>query len=348
MRSLAHIAYSSKGKGIVLLLLAIVLLGTFLRAYDLGTESIWVDEASSIKLAVKDFISVIREAGYTQNHPPLYFVILHFWIRIFGDSEVATRSLSAIFGVASILLIYHVGSMLFYNRRIGLLVALLTAVSTYLIFYSQETRAYTLLLLLSLLSHFFFIRILRGGGYWQYIFYFTAIVLLGYTHIYGSFIIASQALSFLLFWGKHRTQRIRFLVTLVSGVIMLLPLLHFIGGRVTRWVGETGGWGVPTLTTFKYTLTRFSGYGTGQEYIMWIFITMIFLSFFSFKLQGKYWNWKGPVKSLNRLAKKIKFDHIEEQLIVFIWLFFSILAPFILSQFISPIYLTRYLVGASP
>lgn len=320
-----------------------------MRIYDLGTESIWLDEAFSIDFSAYYSVgSIIEESASTQTHPPLYFILLHFWINLFGTSEVATRSLSAIFGIISILLIYQVGSTLF-NRKVGLISGFLSAISSYHIYYSQEARSYTFLLLLSLLSYFLFIKILRGDRRWYYPCYFLTNLLLGYTHFYGLFIIASQALFFFLFWNKYKPQRVRFLGTLVISIIALLPLVSLLGGKVVA-IAERGFWiREPQLIDILGSLARFTGSGgAGQEFLLFTFITLVLFGLLSIRrLQGK-WVWRRPLESLNGLSWSVRLESIEEELLLFLWLSLSIVIPFIESKIMTPIYLTKYMIGASP
>ena len=114
-------------------LLGIVLIAAFLRLYHLGTQSMWVDEAWSVwisKLAVSQMV----QATAADVHPPLYYVLLHYWIMVFGSSESAVRLLSALFGVLAIPTIYVVGRQLF-NKEAGLAGALILALSSFNIRY---------------------------------------------------------------------------------------------------------------------------------------------------------------------------------------------------------------------
>src|SRR5450759_1174580 len=137
-------------------LLAIVILALFLRVYHWGTQSVWYDEAFSIWVAKMDLAQLARVTA-ADTHPPLYFLILHGWIGLFGDSELAVRFLSALFGVLAIPMMYMLGKLLF-DSEAGLWGALILAMSSFNIAYSQEARMYTLMLLLALLSMYFFIR----------------------------------------------------------------------------------------------------------------------------------------------------------------------------------------------
>jgi len=328
---------------ITLLLLLILALGGFLRIYDLGAESLWLDEAWSIHESAMSPQQIAEHA----NQPPLYFLILNFWINLFGTSEVALRSLSAIFGIISILFIYQVGSTLF-NRKVGLISGLLSAISYYHIYYSQEARGYSLLLLLSLLSYLLFIEILQEDGKWHYPIYFLANLLLGYTHIYGLFIIASQIFYFLLFWNKYRAQRVKFATTVAVTIVALLPLVPLMWGRVVS-IAQRGFWiPEPNLGTIWNSLATFAGSGGGREFILLTFVLLAIIGFFSIKMVENKWRWKEPLQNLSSLGRSIRLESIEQELLLIIWLFFPIVISFIISQFMTPIYLTRYTIGVSP
>ena len=93
-------------------LLGIVLVGAFLRVYQLAAQSIWLDEAGTVSMAALSILQ-IAPATAPAVHPPLYYWILHYWIQVFGTSESAVRLLSALFGVLAIPVIYAVGRQLF-------------------------------------------------------------------------------------------------------------------------------------------------------------------------------------------------------------------------------------------
>ena len=169
---------------------AVLVLGTFLRFYQLGFESLWLDEGVSIKIAAREPLQMIRQAT-SDPTPPFYYLILHYWMVLFGDSEFSVRSLSAIAGSLSIPVLYRVGTLLF-SRTTGLLAAAIFAVSELQIYYSQEVRVYSLFCLLALISFYFFIKIVQGasGRLWL-AGYVVSTVLLMYAHVYGLFILAA-------------------------------------------------------------------------------------------------------------------------------------------------------------
>ncbi len=235
MPSLANIGKWAKHKQVILWLLLIILIGAFLRFYDLGAESLWLDEAISENFSRGSVAYIISESGLQHNSPPLYWLMLHYWMVLLGNSEAALRSLSAILGIGAVLITYLVGKKLF-NQKVGLIGSFLSAISYFHIYYSQEARPYSLLLFLSLMSFFFFIKILKEDRKWYYPCYFLANLLLGYTHIYGLFIIASQIFYFILCWGRCRTKRYKLIATLTATIISLSPLVILIGAKTMAMV----------------------------------------------------------------------------------------------------------------
>src|SRR5687768_9598065 len=77
------------------LFLTVFVVGAILRVYNLGYESIWFDEGVSIERARMSVIQMIEVTARRDNNPPLYYLILHYWVALFGDSEFAVRLLSA-------------------------------------------------------------------------------------------------------------------------------------------------------------------------------------------------------------------------------------------------------------
>ncbi|MGZ4883597.1 MAG: glycosyltransferase family 39 protein, partial [Halobacteriota archaeon] len=162
-------------------LLVIVLLGTFLRVYNLGAHSLGTDDTWSVWIAPQDISSILRYTA-ADVHPPLYYVVLHFWTAYLGTSELTLKLLSIIFGVAAIPVLYLVGRELF-DTRAGLLAAFLLAVSSFNIRYAQEVRMYSLLVFLGVLSMYFFIRLTRHRTPVTLVGYVIATTLTLYTHV---------------------------------------------------------------------------------------------------------------------------------------------------------------------
>ncbi len=140
------ISYFISNKNI--LLVFILLIGLALRLYQLGKLDFWIDEVWSIC-----FTRGLDLIG--DMHPPLYYAMLKFWIKIFGETEFKIRLLSALFSFFTIFIIFKLGKLMF-NYKVGLISAFILSLSPIHIWYSQEARQYSLSVFLSMLMVYFF------------------------------------------------------------------------------------------------------------------------------------------------------------------------------------------------
>lgn len=144
------------------LIASILILALILRVVQLDFQPLWWDEGYSVFFATRDMLTMLARTA-VDIHPPFYYALLQLWLMFFGQSVVALRLLSVMIGLASVPLIYVVGCQLF-NRPVGLIAALLLAVSPLHIYYSQEVRMYGLLTLFALGSIALQIELLRRDG----------------------------------------------------------------------------------------------------------------------------------------------------------------------------------------
>jgi 4-amino-4-deoxy-L-arabinose transferase-like glycosyltransferase len=138
-----------------LILLAILILAAALRIFDLQTESLWNDELSSWARSDRDSLAEVIELGVKPDrHPPGYQALLYAEMQLFGESELSLRVPSAIAGTLAVLFVYLIGKRL-YCESAGLLAAAILAFSYYPLYYSQEARAYSLLLFSTLATFYY-------------------------------------------------------------------------------------------------------------------------------------------------------------------------------------------------
>ena len=128
------------------LLFAVTVTGAILRLFQIGSKCLWLDEAFSIWMGWQPVGEMLSWLVRIDQHPPLYYTLLHFWIK-FGDNAATVRALSALLGTLTIPVIYLLGRRLTGDDKVGLLAALLLAVSPFHVRFAQETRMYTLLAL---------------------------------------------------------------------------------------------------------------------------------------------------------------------------------------------------------
>ena len=136
---------------------AICWLAFGLRVFHLGTQSLWYDEGLSVYLASLSPLNTIQASALT-DHPPLHALLLGVWMQVAGRSEFAVRFLSLWWSVLAVALTWRLGREMM-TQAIGAIGALLLAASALAVWYAQETRGYSILLALTLLATWAFVRL---------------------------------------------------------------------------------------------------------------------------------------------------------------------------------------------
>lgn len=181
-----------------ILILAIVISYVF-SILTLDSQSIRLDEAQSLWGASKPLMDVLV---YTASdvHVPLYNVLLHFWIQLFGTSIVTLRILSLIFSVATLPVLFILAKEA-SNQRIAILTVILFAISPFMMWYGNEARMYSLFTFTTTLNQLYFLRLVRSNGKTNKFAYFITTVLGVYSHYFFLFLLFTQGVFslFLLF-----------------------------------------------------------------------------------------------------------------------------------------------------
>jgi uncharacterized membrane protein len=144
--------------------LVITTLGAALRFYCIlfAEQDLQLDESYSVyanSLPIREGWNFISN----DTHPPLYWLILKAWTYWFGDSLTILRMPSVLFGLMTVPMVYYLANSLF-NRRAAFFAMLLTAISPVLIYYSNEIRSYSLLILMVTLSTILFVATINGNA----------------------------------------------------------------------------------------------------------------------------------------------------------------------------------------
>ncbi len=127
-----------------MLLMMLFVLGLILRLYTISTRSLWLDESFSVWMAAQPLASAWRDVVALDQHPPLYYTLLHGWTLLFGNAEASVRSFSALWGALTVPLIYLLGERI-GGRTLGLIAALIFLVAPIHVAYAQDARMYPLL-----------------------------------------------------------------------------------------------------------------------------------------------------------------------------------------------------------
>lgn len=217
MRAIRQIASSPA----LLALGGLVVLGAALRFATIDLQSYRYDEAVTVaRVLHPSFFDTFAAVPRSESTPPLYYLVAWFWSQPFGTGEIWMRSLSALAGTTSILVVYLAARALPLSRRAALIAAAAVAVNPVLIWFSQDARAYSLVFLLTALSFLFFARARRSQSrrdlaWWAV---FSALALA--THYFAGFVVIAEAA---LLWRRpnRRAVAVALLPVLAMGALLL-------------------------------------------------------------------------------------------------------------------------------
>lgn len=217
-------------------LLGLVILALATRVPGLSTSELWHDEATSVWIAIQSPGGAI-EALRNDGNPPLYYLLLHLWTRCFGIGEAAVRFLSVLFGIGLVCLVYVTGRR-WFGRIAGSVAAVFVALSPLHVFYSGDTRMYTLLPLISLLAILALERLVRESDWRGGILYAVLLALCLYTHNYSLFLLPVG----ILFALTYKPGRWRALLltggSTATALIFAFPWLPVVMRQARSSVGD--------------------------------------------------------------------------------------------------------------
>lgn len=222
------------------LLGAFAILALLLRVPNLG-RAYWIDEGISVGIASHRLSQLPRLLRH-DGSPPLFYVLLHFWMEILGRSEVATHLLPLLISLATVPLGYWAGRELF-GRRAGLGAAALLATNPFLNWYSTETRMYTLVVALSLVAVTFAWRGFRDSRPTDAIGAVIAFAALMYTHDWAIYLTgATGAVLLWLAWSSR--DRLRLIWVAGSGLAVTVLWLPWLPSFLYQARNTAAPWAV--------------------------------------------------------------------------------------------------------
>ncbi len=192
-----------------------LLLAFYLRIDDVGNWPLRMDEAFSVWLAQMGFLEM-TEATARDVHPPLYFWILHVWVRLAGISEFAIRSLSGFLGVLSTVTIYSIARQLSKRRGAAVLAMLLVTISPFHIHWSQDTRMY------ALATMFAGIAVYAHWRGWNKAFVIGGIGTM-LSHYFGAFVVVILVIHRFLHFRDFRRENRQWFIA-IAGILAVSAL----------------------------------------------------------------------------------------------------------------------------
>ena len=226
--SMAHSATDKRSSSFThygTLLTLVILLAAIFRLHALTAKSFWLDEGISVSMARLPWPQFLHQMWSGEANMSLYYLLLRFWLTM-GNSEGFIRSLSVLFSVATVPLIFFLGARLF-SRSAGLLAAILFASNAYDIRFAQEARSYTMVVFFAVLATWFLARNLQDPSSAHWGIYAAVCALLTYSHFYGALLLPAHAIS-LLSWRRDEIPWRRFAGSLLMFSVMILPIEIFL------------------------------------------------------------------------------------------------------------------------
>ena len=210
---------------IVAFVFLLLVVSLYIRTRALGA-SLWMDEGLSIGIASQPFFDipgVLKQDGA----PPLYYMMLHVWMEVFGNGPSETQGLSVAISLLAIPGGLWAGWTLF-NRRAGLILATLAAFNPFLTTYAQETRMYSLMVVLSLLTSAAFIHVYVYGNRRYLPLFAVLVAAILYTHSWGIFVTAGLIVSLVPAYLATEDRRAFIkdvLIGFTGALVLFLPWL---------------------------------------------------------------------------------------------------------------------------
>jgi len=202
---------------------AVFVIGVILRCWS--PTALWLDEALSVNIARLP-LGAIPEALRHDGSPPLYYVVLHGWMRLFGSGDGAVRALSSVFSIAALPPMWFAGRRA-GNRATAWAAVMLLASSPFAIRFATEARMYSLVMLEFVLAYLALGRALEHPDLKRLapLALLTGLLLL--THYWTIYLLApvTLLLAHRAFRGADPRPARRALAAMVTGSLLFLPWL---------------------------------------------------------------------------------------------------------------------------
>lgn len=214
------------------IVLFILVLASLIYIYKIDLLSLDCDEIFTINIInLPSLQEVVYEGNIRDTHPPLYHVLLFFFVKIFGHTEFVIRLFSSFCGILSTFFIFILAKKLFSIKE-GIISAFIAVFNIYLLYINQWARGYALFLLLSILTFIFLVNIIKKtskDGFFPVtdsILYAFFSILNIYTHYFAILLLSTQLLFILFFYGKKSIKYLLFLS--VTIFLCYFPWIFFI------------------------------------------------------------------------------------------------------------------------
>lgn len=334
-------------KRIYLNLFLIALFGILIRIMTIDKPfGLWNDEYVSWYISQQPLIGDFFDAVYKNCHMPFYYFYLKLWTTIFGNGDVLLRISSVIPSVLGIFVMFEIGKNL-KDEQAGLVCAILTSFSGFMIYFAQEVRFYSILFLFSALAILITLKLLEKQSYTNYLLFYISNVLIMFTHTIGFVFVFFNFLA--VFYSLKKENKISSkqitLIVLLTAVTML-PLTPFLYKTLTAsYISQF--WSDFSATKLLFVFA---------DYISPIQINIVNtpVSLFSFLTKGSHFNFGYLIFALFPLAIAIicfvkALSNADKKIKILAFIAFGTLSVMVLASVLGKMVLiTKYTMEIYP
>lgn len=214
-----------------LMCLLVFVINFILKLLYLSAQPLSGDEPFSVYMSQMN-VGAITEQLFSGNNPPLYELILHYWVECFGIDAFSVRILSVLASSLTAVFIYKIGKR-FFNNQVVIVASFLFLFSNYHIFFSHEARCYSFFALLTVVSFYCFLKIVfNQPSKLDIVYYILANTLMMYLHYFASWVLVSQAIAALLIFFIYRNKIKVFIWANMIVVVLLTPILYILFQKI--------------------------------------------------------------------------------------------------------------------
>lgn len=248
-------------------LILFILLNLFFKCLHLPEESIYGDEAYSIFHAQKS-LGELTDIFLNDQNPPLHIILLHFWMQIFGVSDISAKGFSILLSTLCGIVLFIFANK-YINKQASILVSVLFLFSNAQFFYSQEVRTYALVQLLCISSFYYYFKLLKEPDKKSLLLLTLINLLLLFSHYLTIFIFVTQFLCIWMFYKNNRQGLKYYLISQILTALLFSPWLKVLFSNLPKsgsfWLTA------PTFGELKWFLYMLNG----SEWLFTIFTVII-------------------------------------------------------------------------
>jgi len=301
-------------------------LAFLLRVQGLTFQSLWRDEVDSLRFASQPLGDLLQRFLAPGQNGSLYYLLLRPWLTAAGDTEFSLRFFSVLAGTLAVPLVYHLGRRLDPSSpSVGLAASLLTAVSPYLVWYSQEARMYAAVVTLVLGAFLCLLSGLERGRWPSWLGYALLTGSSIYFHFLAVFMVPVDWVAIFILRRRNLSGSIRrYLAVLGCLAVLYTPLAIWQIPQVLH--PDTGGYEFVPLSQVLASLA---------------------ITYSSGVVLGPPWSLMPLLVLVCAAITRTKRDQSRPVGVLAVWLLLPVLALFLVTL-VKPLYTARYLAYVLP